>query len=45
VVICPERVADCLNIVQLMPLPSPSSLAFLAPAYPGCPGKVTIKLV
>ena len=49
-VISLERGADCLLVVQLMPLypKTPSSLAsfksrlvlhFLVPAYPGCPGK------
>jgi len=55
VVICLERGADCLLMVQLTPLPSPSSLAsfrsrllvftFLVLAYPGCPGKEAIKSV
>jgi len=45
-----ERRADCLYMVQLMPLPSQNPIiscliyiqtdfAFLVPAYPGCPGK------
>ena len=50
-VICSERGADCLPMVQLVPLPSPnpvisvalfksnSGFTFLVPAYPGCPGK------
>jgi len=46
-VICLERGANDLHVVQLMPLPPPSSHApvksrivtFLVPAYPGCPGK------
>jgi len=54
VVICLERGADCLHMVQLMPVPSPSSLAsvkyrlvktFLVPAYPGCPVKEAVKQV
>jgi len=54
-VICLERGADCLHMVQLMPLhhKTPSSLAwliwiqsgftFLVPAYPGRPGKEAVK--
>jgi len=53
-VVCLERGADCLHMVQLMPLPSPKSnhllphlnpdwFTFLVPAYPGCPGKETVK--
>ena len=46
-VICLERGANDLHMVQLMPLPPPSSLApvksrlvyLLVPAYPGCPRK------
>ena len=46
-VICLERGADDLHMVQLMPLPShhllhqqnPEWFIFLVPAYPGCPGK------
>jgi len=52
VVICLERRADCLHMVQLMPLhpETPSSLAscgfaFLVLAYPVCPGKEAIKQV
>ena len=49
-VICLERGAD-LHMAQLMPLPLTVScsskiqigLTFLVPAYPGCPGKETIK--
>jgi len=47
--ICLEQGADCLHIVQLMPLhPKPYHLlphlnpdwfTFLVLAYPGCPGK------
>ena len=53
-VICLERGANDLHMVQLMPLPPPSSLAslksrmvftFLVPAYPGCPGKEAVKWV
>jgi len=53
VVICLQRGADCLHMVQLMPLhpQTPSSHAsfksrlvftFLVPTYPGCPGKEAI---
>ena len=54
-VICLERGADCLHMVQLMPLPSPNPIisylieietgfTFLSvPAYPGCPGKEAVK--
>jgi len=53
VVICLERGAGCLHMVQLMPLhpKTPSSLAsfksrlvlsFLVLAYPGCAGKETV---
>jgi len=50
VVICLERGADCLHMVQLMPLhpQTPSSLAlfiFLVPACPGFLGKETVKEV
>jgi len=56
VVISLERGADCLHIVQLMPLypKTPSSLAsfksrlvftFLVPAYTGCPEKEAAKRV
>ena len=53
-VICLERGADCLHMVQLMPRhpKTPTSLAsmqtgfaFLVPAYQDCPGKEAIKLV
>ena len=56
-VICLERGADCLHMVQLMPLPFPKPrhhLPHLNPdwfylsrylAYPGCPGKEAIKRV
>jgi len=54
--ICMERGANCMHMVQLMPVPSktPSSLAlfkiptgftFLVPAYPGCPRKEANKWV
>jgi len=50
VVVCLERGADCLHMVQLMPLhpKTPSSLAsfqsrLVLPAYPDCPGKEAIK--
>jgi len=44
VIICLEWGADCLHMVQLMPLPSqtPSSVTPFKSrllAYPGCPGK------
>jgi len=56
VVICLERGADCLHMVQLMPLPSQNpifsciiyiltSFTFLVLAYPGCLGKETVKQV
>ena len=56
VVIRLERGADCLHIVQLMPLPSPNpiisclfkiqtGLTFLVLAYPGSPRKETVKQV
>ena len=52
-VICLERGADCLHMVQLMPLPSPNPIiscvieiqtgfTFLVLAYPGCPGKEAV---
>jgi len=55
VVICLERGADCLYMVQLMLLypKTPSSLALLksspaftalVPAYPGCPRKEAVKM-
>ena len=53
VVICLERGADCLHMVQLMPVhpkatcPSlasfKSKLILLVPAYPGCPGKEAVE--
>jgi len=54
VVICLERGADCLHMVQLMRLhpQTASSLAsfkirtgftFLVPAYPGCSGKEAVE--
>jgi len=54
VVICLERDADCLHMVQLMSLhpKTPSTLAsfkfrlvfsFLVPAYAGCSGKEAVK--
>jgi len=50
-VICLERGANDLRMVQLMALPPPSSFALvksrmvtlLVPAYPGCPGKKAVK--
>ena len=50
VVVCLERGAD-LHMAQLMPLPLTVSwsskiqigFTFLAPAYPGCPGKEAVK--
>jgi len=56
VVICPERGADCLHMVHLMPLPSPNPLiscliyiqtgfTFLVQAYAGCPEKKAVKRV
>ena len=55
-VICLEHGADCLHMVQLMPLhpKTPSSLVsfksnsgftFLVSVYPGCPGKQAIERV
>ena len=55
-VICLERGADCLHIVQLMSLLSQNPViscliliqtgfTFLVPAYPGCPGKEAVKRV
>ena len=46
-VICLERSANDLHMVQLMPLPprhlllqqNPEWFILLVPAYPGCPGK------
>ena len=48
-----ERGASDLHMVQLMPLPPhrlllikiPIGLTFLVPAYPGCPGKESVKWV
>ena len=50
-VICLERGANDLHMVQLMPLPPPHLLLqqnpewfiLLLPAYPGCPGKKVVK--
>jgi len=51
-VICLERGANDLHMVQLMPLPPRDfllnvkihiGLTFLLPAYPGCPGKDAVK--
>jgi len=49
VVICQEHGANCLHMVQMMPLPSQNPVMSclikvqtgftLVPAYPGCPGK------
>ena len=52
-VVCLERGADCLDMVQLMPLPSLSSLASLksrlvylsSAGLSGCPGKEAVKWV
>ena len=52
-VICLERGADCLHMVQLIPL-HPKTLSSrliqiqtgstcLVPAYPGCPGREAVK--
>ena len=46
-VICQQRGANDLHMVQLMPLPphhlllqqNPEWFILLVPAYPGCPGK------
>ena len=51
VVICLERAANDLHMVQLMPLPprylllqqNPEWFILLVPAYPGCPGKKAVK--
>jgi len=54
--LCLEQGAHCLHMVQLMPLPSQNPInscliyiqagfTFLVRAYPGCPGKETIKWV
>jgi len=43
-VICLERGANDLHVVQLMPLPPHYLLfTFQVPAYPGCPGKKAFK--
>ena len=50
-VICMERGANDLHMVQLMPLPphhlllqqNPEWLILLVPAYPGCPRKKAVK--
>ena len=50
-VICLERGANDLHMVQLMPLPprhlllqqNPEWFILLLPAYPGCPGKKAVK--
>ena len=50
-VICLERGASDLHMVQLMPLPphhlllqqNPERFILLVPAYPGCPGKKAVK--
>ena len=52
-VICLEQSTSDLHIVQMMSMPTPSSLAslnperfsFLVPAYSGYPGKEAIKQV
>ena len=55
-VVCLERGADCLHMVQLMPLPSQNPITscliyiqigftFLVPAEPGCLGKEAVKWV
>jgi len=51
VVICLERSANDLHMVQLMPLSphhlllqeNPERFTSLAPTYPGCPGKKVVK--
>jgi len=54
--ICLERGADCMHMVQLMPLPSQNPIitwlieiqtgfTFLVAAYPGYPGKEAVKRV
>jgi len=48
VVVCLERGADGLHVVQLMPLPSQNLMTrftFLVPADRGCPGKAAVKRV
>jgi len=50
-VICLDRGANDLHMVQLMPLPphhlllqhNPEWFTYLVPAYPGCPGKKAVK--
>ena len=50
-VISLERGANDLHMVQLMPLPphhfllqqNPERFILQVPAYPGCPGKMTVK--
>jgi len=52
-VICLERGANDLHIVQLMPLPphhlllhqSPIGFTLIVPAYAGCAGKEAVKQV
>ena len=52
VVLCLERGANDLHMVQLMPLPphhlllqqNPEWFILLVPAYPGCPGKRLLKV-
>ena len=49
VVVCLEQGADCLHMLQLMPL-HPKTLSCLASfksrlAYPGCPGKEAVVVV
>jgi len=49
VVACLEQGADCLHMLQLMPL-HPKTLSCLASfksrlAYPGCPGKEAVVVV
>jgi len=56
-VMCLERGADCLHMVQLMSLHPKTPIisflvyiqtgfqTFLMPAYPGCPGKQAVRRV
>jgi len=46
-VICLERRANDLHMVQLMPcfVSIQIGFTFLVPAYPGCPGKERVKWV
>ena len=52
-VVCLERGANDLHMVQLTPLPlhhlllqqNPEWFILLVPAYPGCPGKKTVKML